>query len=267
MTTADVMALLRARYPKNEYAFMEQVRSSTGNSFARSADALVMSFWQSRGIHLSGIEVKTFRNDWLRELKKPEKADEIARYCDYWWVVAGDDQIVKDAELPATWGLMVVQNGKLVIKVKAPKMDPLPMSRPMLAGILRQAQNFSPATQDLYAVESAAREQGRLLGFERAEKDWKEKCSGIEEGHKQLQSSLDAFEQVSGIRIDHYNGHRIGEIVRTLSLIDGKVMRRNLTRAHEDIRAAARAMNDALTALENMAAMQPLVADQPTKIS
>jgi hypothetical protein len=52
-----------------------------------------MSLWPSRGIELHGIEIKVSRNDWLKELGDPAKADEIARFCDRWWVAAGDESI------------------------------------------------------------------------------------------------------------------------------------------------------------------------------
>ena len=44
--------------------------------------------WPSRGLYLHGFEIKVHRNDWLRELKNPAKAEEIAGYCHFWWVVA-----------------------------------------------------------------------------------------------------------------------------------------------------------------------------------
>lgn len=66
-----------------------------------------------------GFEVKVSRSDWLSELKKPEKADSLARYCDRWYLVISDPKIVKDGELPPTWGLLCRKGDRLVEVVKA----------------------------------------------------------------------------------------------------------------------------------------------------
>src|SRR3990167_2764101 len=118
MTTAEVMFALSKKYDHESYAFLPEVRNSTGFSGAvRTADAIVMGLWPSRGIELEGFEIKTSRQDWMNEIKQPDKSDAIAKYCDRWWLVIGDEKIVKDGELPATWGLMVPgKNNTLKVK-------------------------------------------------------------------------------------------------------------------------------------------------------
>lgn len=102
VTSEQVLSALRAGPFFGEgYAWFYQVSNGTGwHGRKRFADALVLSCWPSRGINLSGIEVKVSRSDWRRELDIPEKAEAIAKWCvaldtrvltlDLRWVRAGD---------------------------------------------------------------------------------------------------------------------------------------------------------------------------------
>jgi len=82
VTEADVLDALRYRHRPPAWAFLEKVRNGTGyQRDARTADAIAMSVWPSRGLTLHGFEVKVVRGDWLRELRDPEKADEFFKYC------------------------------------------------------------------------------------------------------------------------------------------------------------------------------------------
>lgn len=151
ITTAEgVLAALRRRYTSPEYALFENVGNATGHRANRYADALAMAVWPSRGLLFHGFEIKVNRNDVLRELKDPKKADDIARYCDFWWMAVGDAKIVKSDELPPTWGLLVPTNGKggatLKIVKDASRLKPKAIDRSFIAAILRRAAaNFDPA--------------------------------------------------------------------------------------------------------------------------
>jgi hypothetical protein len=68
---------------------------------------------------LSGFEIKSYRGDWLRELKNPAKAEGIASCCNYWWIVAGNLEIVQTGELPEPWGLLAWDEKKAaLVKIK-----------------------------------------------------------------------------------------------------------------------------------------------------
>lgn len=140
MKTAEVKAILKAHHAKSEWAILFEVANATGAGGNRYADAIAMGLWPSRGLHIHGYEIKVSRSDWLKELKNPCKADEIGKFCDYWWIVAPVG-IVKEEELPETWGLYEVVDGKLVKKVAAAKNEYVtPLTRPFLAALLRRAQ-------------------------------------------------------------------------------------------------------------------------------
>jgi hypothetical protein len=101
-----------------------------------------MSLWPSRGLILRGFEVKVSRSDFKREAKDPTKAEEIAKFCDEWWLVTPPGLIQDPAvELPPAWGLMV-PNGKGGLKTVRTVTVTVaqPLTRGFVAAVLRKAQ-------------------------------------------------------------------------------------------------------------------------------
>src|SRR5262245_2299599 len=91
------------RFAPPACVMLREVRNGTGYAKqVRTADAVVVSVWPSRGVWLGGIEVKVSRSDWLRELKDPTKAAEIQKYCNYWWL-ASPEGVCEPGELPENW--------------------------------------------------------------------------------------------------------------------------------------------------------------------
>lgn len=90
----------------------EKVRNIAGYAVRRgelrTADALAIDTWESKGLEIHGFEVKCSRSDWLTELKQPEKSEPFRRFCDRWWLVTSSKDIVKPGELPAGWGHMAI---------------------------------------------------------------------------------------------------------------------------------------------------------------
>lgn len=135
--TSDIATAMRATYCQPEWSLFFEVANGTGANVRRHADAVAMNMYPSRGLVLHGFEFKASRGDWKRELADPQKAEEIAQYCDYWSVVTGPD-IVAPGELPATWGHIECKNGKLRTKVQPTKNDSMKsLNRHFLAALLR----------------------------------------------------------------------------------------------------------------------------------
>ena len=137
-----IRRLLREKFSAPAYALFEEVKNQTGYSkhSQRYADALALSLWPSRGITMSGFEIKVSRGDWKKELDDPAKAAEFMKYCSAWYVVAPEG-IVERLELPATWGLIEVPTKgrkRLVIKVEAPALTPGPWDQAFVAALLRR---------------------------------------------------------------------------------------------------------------------------------
>ena len=67
-TEDGLCKLLRYRFCQPEWAFLSQVRNGTGYlRTTRTADALAMSLWPSRGLHLYGFEIKVRKSDWKKD--------------------------------------------------------------------------------------------------------------------------------------------------------------------------------------------------------
>ncbi|GAB2503416.1 hypothetical protein [Lysobacter humi (ex Lee et al. 2017)] len=152
LTSHDLCVALKLAHPADEYVTLFEVREAVGSLYGSRADALVMSLYSSRGFEITGFEFKCARGDWLAELKNPEKADRIARYCDRWCLFAAPG-VVKEAELPAGWGLWELQEGGTIRRRVAPALrEPEPVPRTFLASLMRARSRFD--ADDLVALAS-----------------------------------------------------------------------------------------------------------------
>lgn len=138
MNAADIRAALRTRWGGQEATIIYEVAQGTGTRANRHLDAVAMELWPSRGLALHGIEIKVSTHDWRREKKDPAKAEEIARFCDYFWIAAPPD-VVPLADVPLAWGLLIVRDGKCEVAKAPEKTAAEPVSRHFLAACLRAA--------------------------------------------------------------------------------------------------------------------------------
>lgn len=157
-TERMMLDLLHNRYSQTNpgngarYACAEHVKNQAGFDARRCADFIAVDCWPTGGIELHGHEVKVSRSDWLHELKQPEKAEAFKRYMDRWWLVVPDAKIVKPGELPEGWGLLTIAHfnvnkwsrtlptrieHRLRAKTQAPRLDPEPLPKEMLATLMR----------------------------------------------------------------------------------------------------------------------------------
>ena len=249
MTTAEIEAAIEKAFPWPQFAVVWQVRDRAGFEATRTGDALVMGLWPSRGLTLHGLEVKADRRDWLRELKRPEKAEPIALYCDQFSVVAPVG-IVKVEEVPLGWGLLeVTEKGALkCAKVgnTATRDEAKPITRSFLAALLKAAAR--PA-QSLTAKETQE-------AFDRGVQYQRDLGEKFVDRHKEqaenLLKRIERFEAASGVSIDHYDCERVGEAVKAIlrTEYDSRSLRRiadsmvshanNVVKAVEEIEAAMR---------------------------
>lgn len=138
VTAADICAALRKRYCGQEATVVFEVAQGTGSRAHRHLDAIAMELWPSRGLALHGIEIKVSLYDFRNERRDPEKAEQLARFCDYFWIAAPVG-VVPLEEMPSAWGLFEYEGGKLFIKKQPIKTDAQPVDRNFLAGMMRAA--------------------------------------------------------------------------------------------------------------------------------
>jgi hypothetical protein len=212
MTEGDIIEILRKRYAPEEWCFLSGVRKAVGFSHGgvtRTADAVAMGMYPSRGLSLVGFEIKVSRSDWLRELKDPAKAEAIFRFMNHWFIVAPAGMVKKD-ELPGPWGLISVnEQGEARVSVQAPKLAPDPIPRTFWASLFREAMR--QASQD---AEVRRRLEPMLASeLEQCRKDW-QRTFGYE--LSQAEQSLDIYKKkyesiVAALGGDNYDA-RIVEV-------------------------------------------------------
>lgn len=197
--TPALRQALRNRYAAPEWALMEEVAPATGGG-TRYADGVAVNLWSSRGHSIHGFEIKASRSDWLRELKDPSKAEPVFRYCDHWFIVAPRG-IVKEGELPPTWGLLEMRSdGLLVAKTHAPKLEAQPVSRAFFASMMRRGYELLDRAAERKISE--ARMTARNEMNDEVARRVKDSTRELDELRKQLA----ALKEETGIEISRYSG-------------------------------------------------------------
>jgi len=221
---------------------MAEVSDAAGFHRSRSADYIVVSLWPSRGLYVSGIELKSFRGDWLNELKNPKKAENIFKYCDYFWLLTVDDTIAKIEEIPATWGWMCIKGGKVTVKKEAPKLLPEGISNHFMAAMLKRAQdktNFvhKDSIQDKI---NEANERGKVEGNRILEQTLKDL--------REIRTAVSDFERESGIDLKNYmrwstNPIKMGQAVKFLENGGAETIKKQLL----ELERTAKIVHDKIT--------------------
>jgi hypothetical protein len=234
MNEFELFQALRPHFPAREFALLPQVANGTGAGAFRHCDALALGLWPSRGLRLHGFEIKSYRGDWVRELRNPAKAEDIARYCNHWWIVTGSIGMVYEGELPPLWGLMEYDREQecLKRKIPAPYRDGLPVDLAFVAGMLRKAQEVVSPKAALTASYNAGMEAGKKEKESRTRYELEE--------YAKLKTKVAAFEKASGIKIaaGWHSGEQIGEAVNVV--LNGSITKR----AEELKRVAAKILEE-----------------------
>lgn len=233
----DVQQLLRKRYSAPAWAYLEEVRNSTGYiGTPRTADGLAMSLWPSRGLSVHGFEVKVSRSDVVKELRTPEKAEAIMKYCDHWWLVLGDAKIIEPGELPPTWGLMVVR-GKTQLRAvtEAPKLEPKPLDRNFIASLLRNFEQSYAPKRELKALQDSfnerVREEVKETASDELSADMKllERQRDMYKDRWESNSKLiDDFRAKSGVSLAAYNLGNLLDAMQVVQCGNVNMIRRKL---------------------------------------
>lgn len=215
---------IRRLYPSREYLVLRHIRSGSGNN-ARIADALAIGLWRSRNVQVHGFEMKSSRTSWEQDLRIPAKAEEIAQYCHYWWVVAGNDSMVRESELPEGWGLYAVIEKELRVLVQAKELNPKPLAADFMAYLIRGAID-----QQTAALTDDERDSQYKMGYEKGFDDGsseskKGDSAAIEALTERLHDALKStkeLEKVLGVRferLDKDGARLLGNLIRMYGVI------------------------------------------------
>lgn len=247
LNTQHARAMLLKRYAAPEWALLEEVAPATGGG-TRYADAIAVNLWQSRGHAIHGFEIKVSRGDWLRELKQPEKAEPLYRYCDHWTIVAPRG-IVKDGELPSTWGLLELRKTGLVQIVASPRLEAQPITRAFFASLMRRGHEQLDRMAS-NKVQHAINESRRIID-ERVEEQVKRRTREIERSN----DAMAKFTAETGLTLDPWGGPPIKAIklaqrLELLSNYDGGQALGRLTNLANDLERALGVLRKAITDTE-----------------
>jgi hypothetical protein len=212
VSEAAMLVLLKKRYNTEEYAFFPGVPCGTGIHAGTTADAVAYNLWPSRGLTLSGFEIKCSRSDFLREIKSPAKSEPVQKYCHFWWMVVSDLAIVQKGELPKTWGLMYKDGNNIKVKVQAPELKAKAMDPIFIASIMRAAKKHIVPKHALEELHKDAFEEGKKQGAQ----DQKWYHDRAQERLKEAEARIERFETASGVKIDKYEYGPIGKCVKAL---------------------------------------------------
>lgn len=210
VVTASINAALRERYAAPAWSLLFNVGDATGARHTRFADAVAMSLWPSRGLDLHGFEVKASRADWRKELETPQKAEAIASFCDYWWLVSAAGA-AKAEEIPQAWGWLEFADGKLVRRKEAVRTEAAPMTRTFLGALLRRAGEADDALVKL-AVDKLREED-----VKRVERDVKWQVETRTRNYQELLQTVDDFEKASGVKLGEWVHGDIGAAVKLVN--------------------------------------------------
>lgn len=214
----DLLDILRTKYPSPHWAFMREFRNATGFDATRSADALAVGLYRSRGQSIIGFEVKVSRADWLRELKHPEKAEPIAQFCDYFYLVVPELSVVTVDEVPTPWGLILVDQvkSKAHFAKKAEQLQAVPVTRKFLCAIVKQAMDTAGMPGEVALRE--AREAGAKEAEERRQRNIPYELDEL----RRLKQTVESFTNASGVDLRSWSdGKRIGEAVAAVEQVLG----------------------------------------------
>ena len=191
---AGAIEMLRKTCKDGGQIVLAQVRNATGANYkVRTADALIVETWKSRGMGFIGVEYKRHRHDWLREMRDPAKADEIAQYCRGWLILAPAG-LVQLGELPTNWGLWEIKGKRIFRTVKPPPMEAKAPTLPFICAILRSNQTIDPSLEVIFDAQRSARKE--------LQDKHESEVNEIRQGHRALQDKVRQFRDATGLSLD-----------------------------------------------------------------
>ena len=166
--TAEIYRLLRERYSDSQrFICAREVSDKTGWS-RRRLDMVVARCWDSDGQRIEAIEVKASKSDLRHDLENPEKHNIFFDDIDY-YTLAAPAEIIDLRVIPPKWGVLALQDGKLVTRRKPIALHDeknRTLSRSFALSFLRAATNQNPnADKELLSAERrAAYDEGYKMG-------------------------------------------------------------------------------------------------------
>lgn len=215
VTAEDIRVAMKQRFKPQEYALFFEVGNGTGSNLRGWADAWTMNLFPSKGLAVTGYEIKVSRSDLKHELEQPKKSDNVGKYCDYWYLVVPKGLIREEDMIPPAWGILEYNEGKLRQTKRPEKIESIPLTRAFIAAILRREQERSDKelADEAYKLSEQHIRKARKVHEQNLQEMTKKEQERAERRYLSLAESVAEFEKASGIKIDLYGGGRLGEAV------------------------------------------------------
>jgi hypothetical protein len=209
VTASAIRRAMAKKWAAPEYALFYEVGLGPGAvERQRRADVVMMSLWPSRGLELHGVEIKVSRADWRREALDPSKAEAIATFCDRWWVHIAPGVIQDLSEVPVTWGVREFDGRVWRTLREAEKLQPQPLTRSLLAALLRRADEAHRRIAADEARDALAKEREELTKQrETMGKEIEAAVARKTVGLLRAQETIKAFEGASGVSLSDAFGN------------------------------------------------------------
>lgn len=193
ITAEHIRRALEDAYTSPEWYLGFEVGNSTGANCRRHADAVAVNAYPSKGFETRGFEIKVNKQDLATELSNGIKSDQIARFCDYWFLVTPKG-LSDGFTLPPTWGVIEYHDGKLRQKTKAAYLEKISPTAGFLCAMLR-------------GRERAVYETARKITTEREEQirhETRWKANSAEKDLVRLREKLTEIKNSTGIALDDW---------------------------------------------------------------
>lgn len=144
-TADEIGALLRTKYPAEEWIFFEELRFGTG--YGRNAeteiDAWAMNTWPSKGFLKIAFEIKIYRSDFLKEIQDPNKRKPALSISNQFYFI-GPKGLMSKHEMPDECGLMEISpDGAIKTAKTAPERKISEPTWNFIASLARRIQKIA----------------------------------------------------------------------------------------------------------------------------
>lgn len=219
LTTGAVLDLIEARFSeRGEHVVLFDVPNVVGMQQSRRCDAIAIGMWKRSGYLIHGFEVKVSRSDWLREVKDTTKADPFIPHVDRWWLVTGDIDIARPAEIPEYWGWMNASKTGLRVQRPPKPLNTEPhadtIARAWAYALIQRAEKRSTDQLERHRAEIEKQVTQRLEDdYARRSKDhW-------QRNFEKLQEQVQGFEAASGMALTDWTLGGVGTVGKLAKLI------------------------------------------------
>ena len=158
----------------------------------RRIDAIALSPWEARKYALNLFELKSVREDWLRELHNPEKQNGFWKIGGGYWFLETEEGIIKPEEVPEGFGLMQWREGKSLKRVKEAEYRPPNYDINFLMAFLNKMRKY-------YNAEKVGESYQR--GYDEGRKNSKQRIDNLHSRIEEMEAKVRKFLDLTGVNL------------------------------------------------------------------